>query len=1287
MKTRMSKLFRVLGLIFASLIILFAVLNSVTRLLTPILNDHKTDFERIAGSLLMTPVKIGRVRAAWQGYQPEIALDEVRILEAGSNNPKLSIARFDVYFNIWQSLLKRQVEINRVSVSGLALRVSKTRDGEITVGDLGSFNVHDTLSTPSSTVDKLKRWVFSQPLLVLQNVDLEYEHDNHAKFNVTLANLSLRNTDKKHAISGSAILNQTVPTKVDLQIAWTGDVNDLMQTHGHLYLYLEGLSLPQWFSQFSWQHWQVRQGMASLKVWANWGNQQLQKVQSQFQLYDLDVYSLDKKTHEKIDRLSANAGWKREGNTQIIAADQVTLDLPFDLWPVTSFAVKIADADTDPHLEEIKVSYLNLVDAYRWALLFNVPISDAMKLALAKMDPKGGITNLAVVLPKTFTSWDAIHLQAGVENVVINAWEKVPAIYHLDGDITWDGEKGRIQIQSTDTIVTVSSVFRDPLFFKKITADVSVSKDNKQQWSLVSKELTLSNDDVDVSTNVTLDFPDNASPVIDLTGTFTLKQAAHVTTYLPLKIFDPSLVTWLQGAFISGSATQGQATLKGSLTDFPYDHNNGTFLLTTAVKDIDLQFAPDWPHLTKIQGNLIYSGRTMSINLNACEIDGISVQDVRAVIPYFGDAAPQVLDVKTGVISADLARGMHVIHHSPLEKTLGRDLASLDLSGPMQMTLGLVVPLKNPDDIKVNGDVTFKDSVVALPDWKLTLNKMQGGFQFTDADLTAKQIQGALFDTPVNLVISTVLDAKKVKRVKANLNGNATIKNISDWLQVSLTPYLAGAFQYQVELLMASHESNASSTVSLTTTMQGVNVNLPAPYGKGLADVRNTQVTLTFNASPTLGAAVQYANLMSAALNLQKSGMTMQVQSGEVRLGNGKAQGRNELGIIVTGDMSVLDWNTWQNYFASLKLPASTSNFDLFQGVDLRANTIQALGQSLHAAHLEASRDKSNWILDIDSQEITGRIVLPNHLSNYPVEGEFQHIYLGSLNSQDKSTLDPRTLPAMNITSRDVQFDGKRLGGVRLNIMPSKSGVLIKAFEVDDAAYHLAAVGDWSVIKGKQLSHLQGDIKSREVSTALKAWGLGSSNFIGSVGSINFDLSWPNAPYRLNLAGLTGKASLTLGEGRIIQLSEGSDAKMGLGRLLNIFSLSTIPRRLSLDFSDLFEKGYSFDSLKGSFTLRDGDANTTDMLFEGPVAVVGITGRVGLAKKDFNFELNVTPHVTSSLPVVATIAGGPVVGVATWFVDKVISREVSKATTYRYSVTGAWDKPVWQELGETQPKH
>jgi len=130
------------------------------------------------------------------------------------------------------------------------------------------------------------------------------------------------------------------------------------------------------------------------------------------------------------------------------------------------------------------------------------------------------------------------------------------------------------------------------------------------------------------------------------------------------------------------------------------------------------------------------------------------------------------------------------------------------------------------------------------------------------------------------------------------------------------------------------------------------------------------------------------------------------------------------------------------------------------------------------------------------------------------------------------------------------------------------------------------------------------------------------------------------------------------------------------GRLLGLVSLIELPRRLSLDFGDVFRKGLAFDSITGDFHLADGNATTTNLFMKGPAANISITGRTGLRAKDFDQQVWVMPHVGNSLPLVGAVVGGPLGAAAGFAVQGLLGGRFSKAASARYQITGSWDKPV-----------
>ena len=149
------------------------------------------------------------------------------------------------------------------------------------------------------------------------------------------------------------------------------------------------------------------------------------------------------------------------------------------------------------------------------------------------------------------------------------------------------------------------------------------------------------------------------------------------------------------------------------------------------------------------------------------------------------------------------------------------------------------------------------------------------------------------------------------------------------------------------------------------------------------------------------------------------------------------------------------------------------------------------------------------------------------------------------------------------------------------------------------------------------------------------------------------------------------------------------DIEPKAGRLFGLLSLQTLPRRLSLDFSDLFSKGLSFDEISGDFTIEDGNAYTNNLAMEGPSAEIVVTGRTGLSRKDYDQLVTVTPQVSDSLPIASALFGpiglgiGAVLFLAGEMFDS-IPRQIDKLLRYQYTITGSWDNPVIERINKKQ---
>jgi uncharacterized protein YhdP len=154
------------------------------------------------------------------------------------------------------------------------------------------------------------------------------------------------------------------------------------------------------------------------------------------------------------------------------------------------------------------------------------------------------------------------------------------------------------------------------------------------------------------------------------------------------------------------------------------------------------------------------------------------------------------------------------------------------------------------------------------------------------------------------------------------------------------------------------------------------------------------------------------------------------------------------------------------------------------------------------------------------------------------------------------------------------------------------------------------------------------------------------------------------------MAALSGTDGVNIGAGSLDELDPGA------GRVYGLLSFTALPRRLSLDFSDVFDKGFGFDQIAGNFRLLNGDAFTCNLTLTGPAADVGIIGRAGLEKRDYDQAAVVSANVGGTLPIAGFFLGGPQVAAALLVFTQVFKNPLKGVGQVFYSVKGSWDEPA-----------
>lgn len=749
------------------------------------------------------------------------------------------------------------------------------------------------------------------------------------------------------------------------------------------------------------------------------------------------------------------------------------------------------------------------------------------------------------------------------------------------------------------------------------------------------------------------------SPIVDMQLTFRLIDLAKAKLYYPVTELPPKAAVWLDQAFISSKPMFGHMILQGPIDKFPFDHNEGSFLVNADIKDVHLNYDDLWPPIVDINGKMIFSNRSMKILAHSAKIMQTPVGSIQAIIP---DLDLPILSIDSS-IQTDSSVGMRFITASPLKKTIASKLRLVHLTGQMQLALKMLIPLTllvPQQDTKVDGSIILKNNHMRLNDLNFSLDDIHGKLHFTKDNLTADVLSGKLFDKPVQLTVNTLNNIA----TQVTLAGRATVGDIEHGFAIKLKPYVAGDFRYQalLELYDVKHEN----IFKLDSDLQGIGIDLPPPFAKTIADSKSKfNLTYYFGDNKPSHIMINYNDQISAALT--KKG-------GEIKFGSTLANVLDTSGIVVFGEIKKFDWEVWRKYLYQMQKNFSGSGMVISE-VDLDINELDAFDRVFKEVVLKAKPKKDSWEIMLATPTMHGKIFFPNTVGAL-IKGEFQKFCFDSSDNKHELLIKPQDIPPLHFIADNFQYGNKKFDQVEFITHKQPKGAALNKVVISDPYFYLTASGDWMNVNNKQQTVLRGKVRSADVGGWFKQLGL-TNDLIGGKGEANFALKWSDAPYKPTLKNIDGSFAISINKGQIINLSGKTEIKLGLSRILNILSL----RRLSLDLGDLTKKGFLFDKLEGTFEIINGNVLVKEVKLDGPTAGVRAKGRIGLIAQDYSIDMTVIPHVTSSIPVAASFVGGPLVGVVSWVVtDVIVAPVMKKVTSHTYRITGSWDNPVIQKM-------
>ncbi|MGD9108158.1 MAG: YhdP family protein [Gammaproteobacteria bacterium] len=1295
----------------------FAVFFLIARLSMPLLNSHVKLFENWASNLVHQPVTIGRVSAWWSGVHPELRLDDVTIFNNDKKQVVFHLNKLQIDIGVIRSLFTKKLQPNNIIITGVDLNIYQNQERKI------KFQLIDSIKKTNRkngrhalSYSDVFSWLSKRKQLLLENVHVTWYKNQAIVGNVLLHNLLFANREHQHVISGGGYVNKDSSSSFDFYLSFKGWVVNFDTLQASLYAKIQNLNLSEWHQLLKLYGYQVNSGILNGQFWINWNQGQIKSVQSLLHAEKLNLTALDH-SHAvyTIPKLSGNFLWQPVKQGWKLLADHFYFNINNVVEPENKF-VLIIQRDKNGIKQYFWTHYFYL-EGLPFLFTHNNFLPASTRNLLSHLNPSGELINVKFVHHGNFNQVNNYDLSAQLNKVTTKYWQHIPGVENISGNLKLQSGNGNLYIMSNNTRFDFGKLFSAPIVFNKMSGHIQWSQMQDKGWWIKSDDLSVNNAESAINGHVAMLFPKNglSNPIISLLAEFDLHDSSIINKYLPMKMFAPALVHWLDNAFVRGDGVVGKVVLRGKLNNFPFDHHEGVFIVDSRFRNTLLHYADDWPDANDVDANLKIKGRNLYCDLIKGKVFNSNIKSMHVAINDIGKK-PAIVKLTTSIAS-NASDILHYVANNDLHKMLNQVVQSAKAIGIVNLNFNMSLPVDKPSAVKLSGAAVLQHNDFELPLWNLGFNELNGKLLFTEDKLWSQDLQAKVFNYPAKITAQFFRVAGKNQQNKIDLKSQidmATLKNNFHCLNL---PFIHGKTNYAAEFvsLPSNSADKVNYALNVTSDLQGVSVDLPVPLAKTAQQIdpfsmqiqfgnvmpivaENTKFKtlrqfevypanqlvdrLKFNSFIPIKAKINFDDTLSAALQWHFKNHNPYFYSGNIHFGAGQGIWQQLPGLYVDGSLPTFDLQAWRNFLQNQKKAGAANNKiqlmskikQILREVNIKVAKIKFLNKQFDNLIIKLKPGFKEWLLDVTNNNIVGDIVVPDDYPQRALKINLKHLQLmpTEFTANETSLLEPADMPPMDLKIDDFIYGQQNFGKVNLSLRTSKNIAQIKSFDISSPAYSVSTQGYWRKLSdGKYQSMMRGDIESNNIMPLLTALNV-HSGLIIEEGSAQFNLIWPNVIYRLDIQHAVGDVYMHLGKGQITGIGEKANQTMNLGRILTLLSVN---RLFTGGFSDLFQDGYSFNKMQGSLRLHDGKMAIKSLNFNGSVASIDILGDVNMLTHNLNLHLAITPYITSSVPVVAGIIGGPVIGVAAFLANKVLGKVVDQIATYRYVVTGGWQHP------------
>lgn len=1246
--------------VFGGVVIVMSLVALALKFwIMPDVDRYRPDLEAAASRAAGVPVRIGALEADWLGIHPRLLLRDVR-LQPASGDPLL-LPRVEA-IGSWWSLAVLEPRLRQLTLEGPRFFLRRAPDGVIHLAGIALNGP----GAPSPFPD----WLLRQGRIVIKDAQVVWLDEQLAAPPLALSGvrLLLENRFGRHRFGGVAW-----PSDAAARLDLRGDLRGRSVHHpagwsGLLFAQVAGARFATWGQWVPWAQEAVRGGRGDLRFWLTLDQGQPRGLTGDARLDEVALRMGRDLPELRFDSLAGRIGWARGQTDHTFYVERLRFRTP-------------NGAPSEPANLRVNLTPDGASGFKRIAAeAANLRLEALTALASALPLPRRGHDLIDALAPRGLVESARGHW-AGPGDYALNlrmrqgGWRAhgpLPGLQGLDFQVQADQNGGQGQVQGRDLRLDWPSLFRHELGFSQVEARADW-QERDDGLRLAFQADRLLNADLEGEASGHIRLPARGAPEVDISARLERGEANAVYRYLPHKVAEDAYA-WLKRGLVSGHAEDVRLRLRGSLDRFPFHAGGGEFLVGMRMVDGVLDYAPGWPRIEGVHGQLLFQGQGMRLTADRGNILDARLGPVKVDIPDLHSSEDEIVRVD-GHARGEMNTFLDFIRQSPVLRYTEGFTEHFQARGPGVLALKLNLPVRRMDSTTVGGALGFQNNTLAPGKGLPELSHIQGAITFTEKTLQGKGIQMRVLDMPAQLDLNT----QPGVGLGVRLQGTASAEDLRPHLPQALAGLMRGSARWQAGFNV--NAAGQASGLALNSDMAGLSLALPAPLGKSAAH----PVPLSLSYEPDVAGEgrllARYGNLARLHALFPRNSQARV----NLHLGTGEPALPREAGLWISGNLRHVDLDAWRGLDWSGLTQAQTAPAQglAFRQAALSFGEVRLFNRRLHETHARLQPSGKGWNLEVAGREVNGTLVTVQEAGGTRVLAQFKRLALPAPEAappqatQPPTPADAQRLTNLELNIQSLAWKDMELGELRLRLSPVKTGYQVDHFRLSPAEGRLEGSG---LVSGhpRRPSRMKLQLSSTNLGKLLARLGHADA-LKGGEGEISGQLGWTGGVEDFDIGTLDGDLDIRARGGQFLKVDPGA------GRLVGVLSLQALPRRISLDFRDVFSQGFAFDEIAGQIHIERGSAYTRDLRIDGPAAKVRMSGVVNLDKETQNLNVRIQPRLEDTVAVAGAILGGPAVGLGTLLASKVLKNPIGQAMGFEYTVSGSWEEPLIVKVPRNPP--